>query len=140
MISCIGRVSFDPKSLLVPLQAEGRKRVVAAAFHLQTKLKAKVGRPGYVKSKRAVKRDGEIRSKPGEAPMKQTGFGQRNIAIKWGPGQMSAQIGIFENAKYMVWLEFGTDDGRIAERPWLRPTFAEESGRIFGILNGSSRL
>ncbi|MBX3380897.1 MAG: hypothetical protein KF805_12465 [Phycisphaeraceae bacterium] len=140
MITCVGKVTFNPNALLVPMRAEGRARVVKAAYHLKGKLQAKVGRPGNVKNKRAVRRDGEIRSKPGEPPMKQTGFGQRNITIKWGEGQLSAQIGIFENAIYMVYLEFGTDDGHIKERPWLRPTFADERGTIFGILNGSGRL
>jgi len=140
VITCVGRVSFNPRALLVPMQQEGRRRVVKAAFHLQGQLKNEVGRPGNAMNKRAVARDGEIRSKPGEPPMKQTGFGQRNIVIRWGPNQMSAQIGIFENAIYMVYLEFGTDDGHIKARPWLRPTLARERSTIYGILNGSSRL
>ncbi len=138
MITCVGKITFNRSALLGPLRAEGRKRVVKAAFHLQNKLKAKVGRPGNAKNKRARAKDGVIRSKPGEAPMKQTGFGQRNIAIRWGADQMSAQIGIFENALYMIYNEFGTDT--IEERPWLRPTMADESGTIYGILNGASRL
>ncbi|MBS0187291.1 MAG: HK97 gp10 family phage protein [Planctomycetes bacterium] len=139
MITCVGRVTFNPMALLGPARQEMRRRVVKAAFHLEGKLKAKVGKPGNAMNKRARQRDGVKRSAPGEPPMKQTGFGQRNITVRFTNMGFTAQVGIFENAQYMVYLEFGTEvragEPHILPRPWLRPTLAEESVRVHDILN-----
>ena len=139
MIRAIGRMSVNRAAIArmnTTARANMRRRVVRAAFHIQGVMRQAVGRPGNVMNMAAVERDGAIRSKPGEPPMKQTGFGQRNIVVKFENGGLIGQIGIFENALYMAYLEFGTDT--IAPRPWLRPAVHRERARLRAMLEGGA--
>src|SRR5262245_37109609 len=54
-------------------------------------------------------------SKPGEAPHKRTGFGQRNVLYSIDRKEVSGRVGVSANAKYMAYHEAG-------DRPWLLVT------------------
>lgn len=136
MIKAVGRVTVNPAAFKAQARVQMRRRVAVAAVATQNMLKQAVSKPGNVKSKRAVARDGAIRSKPGEPPMKQTGFGQRAISFQLSEDGLTAQVGIFQNATYMGFLEFGTRT--IAPRPWLRPTLIANRRRIVSILGGGA--
>ncbi len=136
MIRAVGRVTVNPAAFKAQARTQMRRRVAVAAVTTQNLLKQAVSTPGNVKSKRSVARDGEVRSKPGQPPMKQTGFGQRSISFQIADDGLTAQIGIFQNATYMGFLEFGTRN--IAPRPWLRPTLIANRRRIVGILGGGA--
>lgn len=74
-------------------------------------------------------------SKPGEPPRTITGFGKRNVTHRMAPdGRLAVQVGIFKNAIYMIWLEFGVKGlhsfWKIAPRPWLLATFIKRKSRL----------
>lgn len=52
--------------------------------------------------------DGFSPSKPGEPPRSVTGWLRNHVAFALKPTQMLTQIGLRENAKYGLFLEFGT--------------------------------
>jgi len=56
-------------------------------------------------------------SKPGEAPRKRTGWGQRHIVWEFDATRIAGRVGVSAAAIYMLFLELGT---RIVKRrPWL---------------------
>ena len=55
-------------------------------------------------------------SKPGEAPRKRTGFLQRNVKYDIDRKNISARVGVTENARYGAYLEL------LMDRPWLLVT------------------
>lgn len=59
-------------------------------------------------------------SKPGEAPRKRTGLGQRSIQSEVDRAIPAGRVAVMPNTKYMVYLNFGTK--RIAARPWIEVT------------------
>ena len=59
-------------------------------------------------------------SKPGEAPRKRTGFGQRNVRYSINEKEGTGRVGVSVNAAYMAYLEVGT--AKVAARPWLLVT------------------
>lgn len=61
-----------------------------------------------------------IASAPGEAPKTDTGNLVRHITSSFSNKGFSADVGSREQAKYGLYLEFGTS--LISPRPWLRPT------------------
>jgi len=60
-------------------------------------------------------------SRPGEPPRKRTGWLQRNVRYELDRSALRARVGVTENARYGLYLEFGT--ARVAARPWLDSTF-----------------
>jgi hypothetical protein len=88
------------------------------------------------------------RSKPGEPPRKETGWGQKHI--RWTPANIKAgrgaRVGIDISevspihritAIYMIWLELGTS--RIAPRPWLVSTLLTHLKQIGEICVAASK-
>lgn len=77
-------------------------------------------------------------SRPGEAPRKRTGFGQRNVVYQLDRASLSSKVGVRQNAKYMLYLELGTR--RIQPRPWLVATLDTHRERLkalaLGMVNG----
>lgn len=137
MITATGEVTFTPLQTILLAEKEMARRVGTAALVLQHELRETVKVPGNALNKAAVGKDGVIRSRPGEPPRKQSGFGQRSIAIRLRAKGKAADIGIFANAGYMAILEVGTRDGRILARPWLRPTLDRQRSRLAAILAGA---
>lgn len=70
-------------------------------------------------------------SKPGEPPRKRTGAGQRGIQSEFDAAIPAGRVGMLPNAKYMVYLNFGTK--RIAARPWIEVTL-ERNKQLLGLL------
>jgi hypothetical protein len=76
-------------------------------------------------------------SKPGEAPRKRTGFGQRGIVREFDDQQMAARVGVTKNAIYMYYLEMGTRF--TAKRPWLVSTLQKNTGTISALFKSAGR-
>jgi hypothetical protein len=86
----------------------------------------------WIELRRVVGRQGPPRSRPGQAPRKDTGFGQSQIVLHvetskrawwafWRSNTVVGSIAVTDEAKYMEMLEDGTR--RIAPRPWIRVTW-----------------
>ena len=73
-------------------------------------------------------------SKPGEAPRKRTGFGQRNVRYSIDKKTGTGRVGVSVNAAYMAYLEVGTS--KVAARPWLLATVKKFLPQIQAILFG----
>lgn len=69
-------------------------------------------------------------SAPGEPPHKLTGHLQRSITYRMSPDRMQAFVG--SNLAYAGHLELGTS--KMAARPFLRPTLAEEQAPLSNIV------
>lgn len=69
---------------------------------------------------------------PGEPPGMVTGALKKGLAVK--SGRSTTLVGIKNPGYYARMLEFGTS--KMAARPFLFPTFAEEAGAVKRILSG----
>lgn len=95
--------------------------------HMVSVLKKVVGIP-VVKIKGVV----TVRSKPGEPPRLETGFGQSSIQFKVvrdDKGHPKLQISVAKNAWYMAFLEARMN------RPWLVVTMQRERANMARILD-----
>lgn len=80
------------------------------------------------------KRQGEP-SKPGNAPAIQTGNLVRNVIVDDSALEsMRVRVGVFDNAPYAVFLEFGTQS--MAARPYLKPALEEVKEFAKSLLKG----
>ena len=70
-------------------------------------------------------------SQPGEAPRKQTGWGQQHILMEINRRRRWGRVGVGKNAIYMLYLELGTR--RIKRRPWLVKTLMDNI-KMIGLL------
>ena len=77
-------------------------------------------------------------SAPGEAPAQATGELRRTIAteVKKEGSSWAGYCGT--RLEYGLKLEVG--DGKVAPRPWLRPSFEKAEGEIKSILGGSWKI
>lgn len=71
-------------------------------------------------------------SAPGEPPASDTGNLARSITVDGLTTEDSAVITV--RSPYAAALEFGTDDGKIAERPFLRPAVAAHKQMLIDLL------
>lgn len=76
-------------------------------------------------------------SKPGEAPRKRTGFGQRGIVREIDRPKIMARVGVTANAIYMYYLELGTK--HIARRPWLMATLKKKKATMAKLFTANSQ-
>jgi len=117
-----------------------------AGIHLQAAIKSNFGTQGeygarrlvnYVTGKRGGKRGRNIyrSAPPGAFPGVRTGLLRRSIGVvKATRGNLAVYIGT--NVKYGRHLEYGTR--KMAARPWLRRTFAEERAKMIDILRADA--
>lgn len=70
-------------------------------------------------------------SKPGEAPRKRTGWGQRHIVWEFDATQIAGRVGVSAAAIYMLFLELGTRF--VKRRPWLVVTLMKNL-KMIGLL------
>lgn len=70
-------------------------------------------------------------SKPGEPPRKRTGMGQASIQSEFDRGIPAGRVGMRPQAKYMIYLNFGTK--RIAARPWIEVTLKRNEA-VLGLM------
>ena len=68
------------------------------------------------------------RSAPGEPPKTDTGRLASSIFAELDDSGLAANVGT--DVKYGEYLEFGTQDGTLGERPWLRPAFNQNKAAI----------
>jgi uncharacterized membrane protein YgcG len=52
-------------------------------------------------------------SVPPDPPHKRTGFGAANVLAEYDEASLSARIGVATNAMYMIFLELGTEGGKV---------------------------
>ncbi len=97
--------------------------VFYAATVLQRLCRDAVGVPVVKVGRRVTER-----SKPGEPPRKDTGFGQSSIAMQ-KPGPRRRRVGIIDNGDYMARHELGLARGG-AVRPWLIATLNRNEDEI----------
>jgi hypothetical protein len=67
-------------------------------------------------------------SKPGEAPRKRTGWGQRHIVWEFDASRIAGRVGVSAAAIYMLFLELGTR--WVKRRPWLVVTLMKNLAMI----------
>lgn len=84
-----------------------------------------------------VKVKGKVtqRSRPGEPPRLETGFGRAGIRDRVeqdGAGKWHLKISVVRNAIYMLFLEFGTK--RVKPRPWLVSTWKKNQKQVERII------
>lgn len=70
-------------------------------------------------------------SRPGEAPRKRTGWGQRHIVWEFDANSITGRVGISKGAIYMFFLELGTRF--VKRRPWLVVTLMKNL-KMIGLL------
>jgi HK97 gp10 family phage protein len=103
-----------------------------AGNFLVGRIKRKIDRPNRL---------GRDPSRPGEPPKKVTVRLQKSIASTVGVEGKEVVLAVGTNVRYGRYLEGGTS--RMAARPWLRPTVAENlenAGRIIvGSVNRAAR-
>jgi HK97 gp10 family phage protein len=71
-------------------------------------------------------------SSPGEPPASDTGNLARSVTVSDLTGEGEAVISV--RAPYAAALEFGTDDGKILERPFLRPAVERHKDELIEAL------
>lgn len=64
----------------------------------------------------------------GDPPRKRTGWLQRHVLFEFGPGGLSARVGVAMSARYGLYLELGTR--KMKPRPWLVSTLKAEMPRL----------
>lgn len=72
-------------------------------------------------------------SQPDQSPAIRLGYLRNSINYKLSADGRSVRVGTPLN-KYPAALEFGTRDGKILKRPFIRPTFDEERLAVIRIL------
>jgi hypothetical protein len=70
-------------------------------------------------------------SKPGEAPRKRSGWGQRHIVWEFDSASVAGRVGVSTHAIYMLFLELGTRF--MKRRPWLVVTLMKNM-KMIGLL------
>jgi HK97 gp10 family phage protein len=105
--------------LNVLIKQKQERALTAAGVFLRDEMRKVVSVP-------VVKVNGRVtvRSKPGEPPRLETGFGRSKINYRVaqdGRGTWHLKISVAVNAAYMLYLEYGTR--RIKPRPWLVSTW-----------------
>lgn len=73
-------------------------------------------------------------SKPGEPPKKRTARLFKSIASESGRDGRSLLIVVGTNVKYARPLELGTQDGKLAARPYLRPALLKHRDDVARII------
>ncbi len=119
-----------------PVKARLARAVQKAAAHLVGALKEELSKPGPTKTHPAGTSVAgeEIRaSKAGEPPRKRLGILRNSVDMESAnPDGTVQRVGT--PLDYGFFLEFGTKRG-LEPRPWLRPVFKQERGRMQDIIN-----
>ena len=119
------------KEIMADIKKSEKKYLTEAAKHVQKKMKEKVGK--------------KLKSRAGAPPGVRSG--KLKKGIKYLVQDNSALVGLGPPAHHGHLLEFGTvsrttkkgaNKGMVAARPFLRPTFEEESDAVRNILTGQS--
>jgi HK97 gp10 family phage protein len=124
-------IQWNGDELKKKLLEGGKEGIARATITLHTACQKAVSKPNTGVSKRRTRdtKRGKKGSQytvyphpsaPGEPPRLRKGFGRANIQAKFVNDGLTGRVGIFGNAAYMVYLEFGTR--RVAARPWLLAT------------------
>lgn len=135
------RLKVNDKELNRALSNATAEGLAQATQYYHSQLKIVVNKPNT--GTRVKGRNGKQRtiynnsSKPGEAPHKRTGFGQRGIVREIDRKSLIARVGVTANAIYMYFLELGTK--HIARRPWLMATLKKRKQIIARLFMTKSR-
>lgn len=138
-------VTFDTSKLVDVAKAIGAARLEAVCIDLVNTIRQNVSVPGRTKTQVTISRGknaGKTRTKwgalnsapsaPGDFPAKQTGWLRSSMAYEIDRENLTAKVGTAVN--YGRYLEMGTS--RMAARPWLLRSAAEQHGRRAQILAG----
>lgn len=118
------KIFWHGDSIFEKLRLKSGDNLERACIYLKSEMRGTVNRQGNATNKRAIKKAGKvIRSQPGEPPMRQTGFGHRNIDYRMNSDRSAAIVGVLKPAFYMAILEVGAPKIGLAARPWMRPTW-----------------
>jgi len=116
------RVRSFTDAIMKDLQRSDRRLRQKAGLHVKAQVKAKINKGGT--------------SIPGEPPGKVTGNLLKGLAVKTHPS--TTLVGFKAPAYHARMLEFGTS--KMAARPVLFPTFAEEAPTVKKILTDGDWL
>jgi HK97 gp10 family phage protein len=126
--------TWNGDQYLKELEEKLARNVERAAIHLVNEIKENLnisGDPFKASSGASgVHYKNENPSQPGEMPHKMLGDLQRSITYEIEADKLSAKVGT--NIDYGAWLELGTS--KMAARPYLRPTLAQEQDTIKNII------
>lgn len=108
-----------------------KKSLQLAGAVLSRNMQRKVSVPVKIVGGKVVER-----SKPGEPPRLETGFGRASIMHESdvNRGRPLERVGLLGNARYMFYLELGTQ--KVAPRPWLHKTVIESMPAIQEMIAG----
>jgi HK97 gp10 family phage protein len=135
-------MEWSGEQFVAQVEAKARRNVEAACIHVQNQVRFLISTPsrtvtyaqrknrkGEMKTKKILGPRGSNRSKPGEAPHKDTGTLRSSIAHQMQEGP-SGLVG--SALAYARHLELGTK--KMAPRPYLRRTLAQEKPAIVEII------
>lgn len=79
-------------------------------------------------------------SRPGEAPRRRTGFGQKNIVWGFHKGKHEGRVGYTRNARYMAYHELGIRYRHqgFQRRPTIMPALRQNMRRLSQIMQRAS--
>lgn len=134
-----GRFGDPLRIALKHVTRAGSRSLVEAAAVLETEIKSQLSRPGTGREYRRGRKV-HVASAPGEPPAVDTGrlrasIGHEEVTILGAV--LSIRVGT--NLVYAAPLEYGTRDGRIKPRPFMRPALAAAQGRMSNAVGAELR-
>ena len=75
------------------------------------------------------------RSAKGEPPKTDTGRLVSSIFAEFDESGLEIEVG--SDVEYATWLEFGTKDKKLGERPWLQPAFERNKDQIKAVVRAA---